>query len=145
MNRSFLHPILCIVCFHVSVASEQAKVQTDQRTGNPLVEVELTDRDPVTFRITNHSKRAVTLDSLFGSDSEYPYAPAYERYEYLSHKRWVTLPTCGAMDVFVYPYILSPGKSVVFQDYFDEKLKRLRRGTPVRYRVGDFVSKPFRW
>ena len=134
---------LCVASFNVSAEPKKSAIQKGKtRSSNKGVEFELFDRKMAKFRITNGTGRALTLDSMFGDDSEEPYAPAYAMYQYLSHKRWVTLRWSG--DAFVYSYTLKPGKSVVFEDSFND-LKRLKRGTLVRLRVGDFVSKPFRW
>ena len=129
----------------LSAAESRAKPAAQGEQTNKSskgVEFELIDRQALKFRITNHSKRAIKVNSLFGNDSEYPYSPAYPFYEYLSRERWITLQWYG--DTFVYPYTLKPGKSVVFEHYYDHRLERLKRGTLVRLRVGDYVSKAFR-
>ena len=135
----FLYCCLCIVCPHVC-AEPKNQASSKRKTGS--LEFVIVDRNPQTFRITNHTNRAVTLDSLFLQPSEYEYAPEHPTYEYMNGKQWIAIKWSG--DTLTFSYALKPGKSVEFQGVYSQ-LEQLKRGTLVRLRIGALVSKPFHW
>src|SRR6266446_1733736 len=88
----FLYFCLCILCSHVC-AEPKNRGSSNKSTGS--LEFVIVDRNPQTFRITNNTNRAVTLDSLFGQPSEYDFAPNHATYEHLSGKRWIPIEWVG--------------------------------------------------
>ena len=139
----FLCLVLCVTGCHFSVQPKKPATQDGKRNEcHKSVEFELIGRSPLKFRISNNTDRAITLISMFGNDSEYPFSPYCWMYEYLSGNRWVPIPI--GVDNVPYSYILKSGDSVEFKDPWPG-LEELDRGTPVRLRIGKLVSKPFRW
>jgi len=156
-----LYLFLCVARFQVVAESEsRERARALEALESPVpsgpvhrsglgVEFKRIDRNIPRFRITNRTKRSITLDAMFANDPAFgeapdrPYVPKSPLFEYRSRKRWWTL--MFYVDGFSYPYRLKPGKSVVWDEPYDYRLEGFRPGTLVRLRVGNFVSAPFRW
>jgi hypothetical protein len=98
--------------------------------------------DEYRFRVENNGKRAITLSSLFGKDSKYPFAPLPFGIEHLENHRWIKHQI--GHDSIPDQYVLKAGKQVEFStnltDWFDD----LPKGTLIRFKIDGYYCKPFR-
>ena len=111
------------------------------------IEFALVDKRHMKFRITNHTRRTVELESLYiymeGLKPQ-PYTPPWLMWQYLNHGgHWMTIVYSG--DWRTWGYDLKPGKSVEFMGPAWELESHVKRGTRVRLQNGDLHSEPFRW